>query len=65
MFQTKVVEAIKTHFMFNSFLTRAIYEICGKIMYSWAGQASDENIAHVCGMLDKKGNKHTLRVYNS
>jgi len=36
MFQTKVVEKIKTHFMFNNFFSenRAFYEICDKIYYS-------------------------------
>ena len=34
MFQTKVVEIIKTHFMFNNFFSenRAVYEIMWKIM---------------------------------
>jgi hypothetical protein len=34
MFQTKVVEKIKTHFMFNNFFSesRAVYEIMSKNM---------------------------------
>ena len=33
--------------------------------YCRAGQASDENMAHVHGMLDTKGNKHILRICNT
>ena len=45
MFQTKVVEAVKTHFMFNNFFpeNRAVYEIMWK-KFCTAGQATDDNI---------------------
>jgi len=48
MFQTKVVEKIKTHFMFNTFFSknRAIYEIMWK--YGKARQVTDDNkIRHI------------------
>jgi replicative DNA helicase len=54
MLQTKVVEEIKPHFMFNKFFffeNRAVYENvekCGR-----AGQATDDNMVHC--MLDNEG----------
>jgi len=43
MFQTTVVEKIKTHFMFNIFSeSRAVYEIMSK--YGTTRLATDDNI---------------------
>jgi len=43
MFQTKVVEKIKIHFMFSNFPEkRAVYEIMWK-KYGTVGQATDDN----------------------
>jgi len=53
MLQTKVVEKIKTHFVFNNFFSenRAVYEIMWKNIVR-AGQATDVNMAHVHCILD-------------
>jgi hypothetical protein len=47
MFRTKVVEEIKTHFVFSSPpppLNRAVYE--NVVKYSTAGQATDDSLTH-------------------
>jgi hypothetical protein len=53
MFQTKVVEKIKTHILclFFVFGNRAVYEIMWK-KYCRAGQATDDNMAHAHCMLN-------------
>ena len=66
MFHTKVVERIKTHFMFNNFsiYNRAVYEIMwGK--NCTAGHAKDDNMAHAHCMLDNWSYRHTLRICNT
>jgi hypothetical protein len=53
MCQTKVVENIKIHILYSIiffFEKCAVYEIRGKILYTWAGQ--DENMAHAHSTLD-------------
>jgi len=52
MFQTKVVERIKTHFVFSDFFLKIVPFIrkCGKILYSRAGHR--DNMAHAYCMLD-------------
>ena len=49
MFQTKVVEKIKTHFVLSNFFflpseNHAVYDNVEK--YCLAGQATDDNVAH-------------------
>jgi hypothetical protein len=54
MFQTKVVEKIKTHILLSItflFENRAVYEIIWK-KYSKSGEATDNNKAHAYFMLD-------------
>ena len=55
-----------THFMFSDLFSenRAIYEITWK-NYSRAGQATDDNMAHVRCMLDTKGYRHILWICNT
>jgi hypothetical protein len=53
MFQTKVLEKFKTHFMFKSILSNIM---------PFSGQATDDNMAHV---LDTEGYKHALRICNT
>jgi hypothetical protein len=52
MFQTKVVEIIKTHILCSIFFpeNRAVYEIKWKNIV--AGQATDDNVVHAYCMLD-------------
>ena len=67
MFQTKVVEKVKTHILcsitFFFFENRAVYEImwekCGT-----AGYTTDDNTARAHCMLDTEGYRHTLRICN-
>jgi hypothetical protein len=56
MFQTKVVEKIKTRFLSSITFTqkRAVYEIMWK-KHSRAGQATDDNMAHKQCTLDTYG----------
>jgi len=53
MFQTKVVENIKTHILcsITFYENRAVYEITWK-KYCRGRQATDDNMAHVTCMLD-------------
>jgi len=66
MFQTKVVEKIKTHILLS--MTRFL-ESCrwrdNVENYFRAWQATDDNIAHAHCMLDNYRYKQTLRIYNS
>jgi len=59
MFQAKVVQIIKTHFKFSSFLfeNRAICEIMWKDIVERS--RPQMTMAHVCSMLDTTGHKHT------
>jgi len=56
MFQTKVVEKIKRHFMFRSILSNIM-------PFSW--QARDDNMACVDCVMDTEGYKHTHRICNT
>jgi len=53
MFQTKVVEKIKTHISYQHFFfeIRTVYEKMWK-KYCRAGQATDDRMAHAHCMLD-------------
>ena len=53
MFQTKIVEKIKTHILCSGTFSenRAVYEIMWK-KYCRAGQATDDNMANAHFMLD-------------
>jgi len=67
MFQTKVVDKIKTHFMFNNFYPKFVpsMRLCGKMWYNQTGHRWQYNTAHAHVMLDNPGYKHTLRVCNT
>jgi hypothetical protein len=65
MFQTKVVEKIKTHvFMFSNVFSEnhAVYGIMWKNMVE--PDSPDDNTAHARCMLDI-GYKHTMRIYDT
>jgi len=53
MFQTKVVEKIKTHILCSVTFLRKSYGLWDNVEnYCWAGQATDNNMAHAHCMLD-------------
>ena len=64
MFQTKVVEKIRTHILCSVtffFRKSCLYEIMWK-KYSRIGQATNDNMVHRLWMLDTQGCNHTLRI---
>ena len=54
MYQTNVVENIKTHFVFSNFFSVSkIVPLCNNVeKYCRAGQATDENMAPAHFLLD-------------
>jgi len=53
MFQTKVAEKIKTHFMLNKVFSRKSWCLWDKVeKYCRAGQATDDSMANAHCMLD-------------
>jgi len=53
MFQTKFVEKIKTHFMFNNFFFRKSCRLWSNVEnYCGAGQVTDGNMEHAHCMLN-------------
>jgi hypothetical protein len=53
MFQTKVTEKIKTHFMLNNFFFCKSSGLSDNVdKYHRAGQATDDNMAHAHCMVD-------------
>jgi hypothetical protein len=69
-FQTKVVEKIHTyiHFVFSDpfFFSRKSCRLWDNVeKYSRAGQATDDNMAHVHCLLDTKDYRHTLWICNT
>ena len=69
MFQKKGVEKTKRNFVFSKFFcSRKSCRLWDNVeKYCWAGQATDENMAHAHCMLDAYGYKHThtLRLCNT
>ena len=65
MFQTKVVEKIKTHILCSVTFFRKSYRLwdnvekCGR-----AGQSTDDNMAHAHCVLNNYGYRLTLRICN-
>ena len=52
MFQTKPLEVIKTHFMFNNiFFSKIVLFMMYVEKYCITGQATDDNVAHAHCML--------------
>jgi len=51
MFQTNLVEKIKTHFMFNNVFPKIVPFISQRGKYSRAGQVTDDSMAHAHCML--------------
>ena len=51
MFQIEVVEKVKTHFLFSNFFPLKIVPFMEK--YGGAREATNDNMAHVCCILDK------------
>jgi len=52
MFQTQVLEKIKTHFMFRNFCRKIVSFLDNVEKCCKAGKATDDNKAHVHCMLD-------------
>ena len=53
MFQTKFVDKITTHIMFNKFFSRKSCRLCDNVhKYGTARQTTDDNMAHALCMLD-------------
>jgi hypothetical protein len=67
MFQTKAVDNVRTHFVFsNFFFLRKSCRLWDNVeLYSRAGQAPDNSIAHAHIMLDDKGCRHTVTICNT
>jgi hypothetical protein len=66
MFQTKVVQKIKTHILCSTFLFRKLCRYLDNVeKYCRPGQAIDDNMAHAPYMMDNQGYKHTLRICNT
>jgi hypothetical protein len=54
MFQKKVLEKIKTHFMFNNFFPSKIMHLWDNVeKYGRANQATHDNMTHAHCMLEK------------
>ena len=66
MFQTNVVERIKTNLCVQQFFfhRKSCLLWYNVEKYGAAVQATDDNMAHEHCMIDTKGYKHTLRTYN-
>jgi hypothetical protein len=66
MFQTKVVEKIKTHFMFNNFFSRKSCRVSDIVeKYGTARQATDDNIIrhmHIPCSITKAADTHSEYV---
>jgi hypothetical protein len=61
MFQTKVVEKIKTRILCSVSIFRKSCRLWDNVeKYCIAGEATDESMAHAQCMLDTQGYKHTL-----
>ena len=69
MFQTKVLNKIKTHFIFNNFYFIFFRKSCrvwnNVEKYRRAGQDTDDIMAHAHCMLHNKSYKHTFRICNT
>jgi len=62
MFQTIVVQQIKTHILYVQYLFPKIVSFiryCGKIWESGAGHRRQYNTAHALFILENKGHTHT------
>jgi len=63
MFQTKVLEEIKTHILYSiTFFSKIVFFLWENVCTAW--QATDDSMARSHYMLDTKGYKHTLRLCN-
>jgi len=59
MFQTKVVEKIKTHILCSvTFISKIVPFWDNVEKYGRAGQTTDDSMAHALCVLDKKGYRH-------
>jgi len=65
MFQTKIVEKIKTHRLHSITFFLKSCRLWDNVENSFrAGQATDDNMAHTHCILDNQGYKFTLRTWN-
>jgi hypothetical protein len=58
-------EIQKTHFMFNNGFSKIITFWGNVDKFCRTGQDTDDTMAHVVGMLDTEGYKHTLGICNT
>ena len=66
MFQTEIVEEIKIHILYSTIFFSKIFPFMRYVeKYFWAGQATDDNMAHAYCLLDTWGYKHTLIMCNT
>jgi hypothetical protein len=66
MFQTKVVEVIKTHILCSETVFRKSCRLWDNLeKYCRAGQATVDGMAHAHCILDNQSYKHTLRICNT
>jgi hypothetical protein len=68
MFQTKVIDKIKTRILLSVTFSPKIMPFmryCGKIRYSPTGHRWQYNTAHALGMVDNQGYRHTLGICNT
>ena len=67
MFETKVVQKIKTHILCSvTFFSRKSCRLWDNVeRYCRAGQATDDNMAHARCMLGNQRYKHTLKICNT
>jgi hypothetical protein len=66
MFQTDVVEKIKTHILLFTKFPSKIVPLCNNSeKYSRAEQATDDNTSRAHVKLDTLGYRHALRVRNT
>jgi hypothetical protein len=67
MFQTKVVEKIKTHILCPRIcFSRKSYRLGYNVeKYCKFGQDTDDSMVHASRMLDTSGSKHSLGICNN
>ena len=66
MFQAKLVEKIKTRFVFSNFFFEKSFRLWDKLeTYFRAGLATDVNMVQEYWMLDTEDYKHTISICNT
>jgi hypothetical protein len=66
IFQTKVVEKIKTHVLCSATFFHKSCRLWDNVeWYCKAGQPTDDDMAHAHCMLDNESYRHTLSIWNT